>query len=401
MYKHLTRAGSLALLLAMLAGCAGAAASSASTPGVAAPTATPIAAPTAAQVATPVPTLPPVAHPSPTPAAPSATPAPPSATPAPPSATPAPPSATPAALTGSLALPRGSVKERPMVVMIDNHPDAYPQSGLNGAAVVFEALAEFGITRYMAVFVPGVSPKLDEIGPVRSARSYYVEWAKGLRAVYSHAGGSPEGLLLAETAIEIINNDGLRSISSPYFRRSSERLAPHNLYTDSASIAAFAASRQRETPDLSEIGFILKPEISADQRPASQQLSYFFIYPKTYVSWSYDPASNNYRYFRASKPDIDRRTGEQLQFKNLVIMEVPESSIPGDPKGRIEQQVIGAGKARIFRDGTMSEGTWRKDAGFAQLRFYAPDGSEVPMNPGPVWIAAIPSMSNLTVEGGS
>jgi hypothetical protein len=285
-----------------------------------------------------------------------------------------------------------------MAVMIDNHPDAYPQSGLSGAAIVFEALAEFGITRYMAVFVPGVSPELAVIGPVRSARSYYVEWAKGLRAIYSHAGGSPEGLLLAETSIEIINNDGLRGVSGPYFRRSGERLAPHNLYTDSASIAAFAASRKLETPDLSEIGFLLKPEAATDQRPASQRLSYFFIYPQAYVGWSYDPASNDYFYFRASKPHIDSSTGAQLHVKNLVVMEVPESPIPGDPKGRIEQQVIGEGKARIFRDGAVTEATWRKGAGFAQLRFYAADGSEIPMNPGAVWIAAIPTMANLTVS---
>ncbi|MEI7768574.1 MAG: DUF3048 domain-containing protein [Chloroflexales bacterium] len=290
--------------------------------------------------------------------------------------------------------------QRPLAVMIDNHPDAYPQSGLSGAAIVFEALAEFGITRYMAVFVPGVSPELAMIGPVRSARSYYVEWAKGLRAIYSHAGGSPEGLLLAQTAVEIINNDALRNVSGPYFRRSGERLAPHNLYTDSANITAFAASRQLETPGLSEIGFILKPETPAGQRPASQHLSYFFIYREAYVGWSYDPASNDYFYFRDSRPDIDASTGEQLHFKNLVVMEVPESPIPGDPKGRIEQQVIGEGKARIFRDGTVTEATWRKDAGFTQLRFYAADGAEVPMNPGPVWIAAIPSMDNLSVEGG-
>ena len=382
MHKHIIRAGSFALLLVTLAGCTGNATSSVPTTVAT----TPASAPTSAPVATPVPTL-----------SPSATPAP---TSAPPRATPAPPSATLVPITGDMALPRGSVKDRPLAVMIDNHPDAYPQSGLSGAAIVFEALAEFGITRYMAVFVPGVSPKLAVIGPVRSARSYYVEWAKGLRAVYTHAGGSPEGLLLAQTSIEIINNDGLRSVSGPYFRRSGERLAPHNLYTDSANIAAFAASRNLETPDLSEIGFILKPEAPANQHPDSQRLSYFFIYPEAYVGWSYDPAANNYAYFRGSKPDIDSATGEQIRFKNLIVMEVPESSIPGDPKGRIEQQVLGEGKARIFRDGAMTEATWRKDAGFAQLRFYAADSTEVSMNPGAVWIAAIPSMSNLTVEAG-
>lgn len=387
MYTRLTRVCSLLLLSAALAACAQGAGSAQPPAATAAP------APTSAPVSTPIPTLAPTDTPAPTQA-------PPTATPAPPTATPVPPTVTPAPITGDLALPRGSLTERPFAVMLDNHPDAYPQSGLSGAVIVFEALAEFGITRYMAVFAPGISPELDEIGPVRSARPYYVEWAKGLRAVYTHAGGSPEGLLLAETAIEIINNDGLRGVSAPYFRRSADRLAPHNLYTDSADIAAFAASRNVETPDLSEIGFLLKPEAPADQRPASQSLSYFFIYREAYVGWSYDPSTNNYLYFRQDRPDIDRRTGEQLSFKNLVVMEVPEARIPGDPKGRIEQQVIGEGQARIFRDGTMIEATWRKDAGFAQLRFYAADGSEVPMNPGPVWIAAIPSMDNLSVEGG-
>ncbi|NNJ08873.1 DUF3048 domain-containing protein [Chloroflexales bacterium ZM16-3] len=383
MDKHLTRACSLLLLLAALAGCANRVVTSG--PAQAVATAVPA---TSAALATPVPTLPPTAAPS-------------TATPEPPTATPEPPTATPEPITGDLALPRGSLTQRPFAVMLDNHPDAYPQSGMSGAVIVFEALAEFGITRYMAVFAPGISPELSEIGPVRSARPYYVEWAKGLRAIYTHAGGSPEGLLLAENAIEIINNDALRGVSGPYFRRSGERLAPHNLYTDSANIAAFAASRSVETPDLSEIGFILKPEAPADQRSASQRLSYFFIYREAYVGWSYDPSSNNYLYFRGAKPDIDRSTGQQLRFKNVVVMEVPEAPIPGDPKGRIEQQVLGEGNARIFRDGTMIEATWHKDAGFAQLRFYAADGSEVPMNPGPVWIAAIPFMDNLTVEGGS
>jgi hypothetical protein len=384
MHIYLTRACSLLLLLSALAGCASSTAPSGPTPA-----ATPAAVSTGTPLATPVPTLPPSATPAPTEALPTSTPAPPTATPA-----------TAAPISGSLALVRGSLTSRPFAVMLDNHPDAYPQVGMDGAVLVFEALAEFGITRYMAVFAPGISPELDEIGPVRSARPYYVEWAKGLRAVYNHAGGSPEGLLLAQTSIEIINNDALRGVSSPYFRRSAERAAPHNLYTDSANIAAFAASSGTETPDLSEVGFLFKSEAPSAQRPTSQRLSYFFIYRETYVGWSYDPTSNDYLYFRGSKPHVDQISGKQLRFKNLVIMEVPEAPIPGDPKGRIEQQVIGKGKARVFRDGTMTEASWGKDAGFAQLRFYTADGNEVLMNPGAVWIAAVPSLDNLTVEGG-
>lgn len=317
-----------------------------------------------------------------------------------PSPTPIPPSPTPEPITGALALPRGAVLDRPFAVMIDNHPGAFPQTGLNQAAIVFEALAEFGLTRYMAVFVPGISPELSEIGPVRSARPYFVEWAKGLRAVYVHAGGSPEGLLLAETSVELVNMDALRGDAGAYFRRSSAREAPHNLFTDSAELAAFLESKQAAATDLSEIGFLLKPEAPPEQRPAEQRLSYFFIYREAYVSWAYDPASNSYAYFRQARPHIDARSGEQLRFKNLVLLEVPERPIPGDPKQRIEQDVIGEGRARVFRDGTMVEATWRKPAGFAQLQIYGPDGAELALNPGNVWIAAIPSLDNLSVEGG-
>jgi hypothetical protein len=297
-----------------------------------------------------------------------------------------------------LTLARGSVTSRPFVVMLDNHPKAYPQTGLNQAPLVFEALAEFGITRYMAVFVPGISPELGTIGPVRSARSYFVEYAKGLRGVYTHAGGSPEALTMAQTSIEILNMDALRRDATAYFRRAKDRVAPHNLYTSTADLAAFAKSKGGQTPDLREIGFLIKPEAPLAQRPASQRLSYYFIYKEAFVAWAYDRASNSYLYFRQRRPHVDAATGKQLSFKNVVILEVPERPIPGDAKGRIEQDVIGEGAARIFMDGKVVEATWRKGAGFAQLQLYGPDGAEIALNGGPTWVAAIPSLKNLTIE---
>ncbi|HMQ34533.1 MAG TPA: DUF3048 domain-containing protein, partial [Chloroflexaceae bacterium] len=131
----------------------------------------------------------------------------------------------------ALTLARGSVTARPYAVMLDNHPKAYPQTGMNQAPLVFEALAEYGITRYMAIFVPGISPELRTIGPVRSARSYYVEYAKGLRGIYVHAGGAPDALTMARTSVEITDMDALRRDAGAFFRRASDRAAPHNLYT--------------------------------------------------------------------------------------------------------------------------------------------------------------------------
>ena len=106
--------------------------------------------------------------------------------------------------------------------MIDNHPDAYPQTGLDHAAVVFEALAEFGVTRFMAVYAPGITPDAPQIGPIRSTRLYFAQWAMGFHALYAHAGGSPQGLELVESTDQLINLDALKKASGSYFARDSD-----------------------------------------------------------------------------------------------------------------------------------------------------------------------------------
>jgi hypothetical protein len=125
------------------------------------------------------------------------------------------------------AFERGDDHATPYVVMIDNHPNAYPQTGLDKAAVVFEALAESGITRFMAVYIPGVSPDVPSIGPVRSARLYFVRWAMGMNGMYIHAGGAPDALKRAREAQEIIDVDALARSGGAYFTRIRTRKAPH------------------------------------------------------------------------------------------------------------------------------------------------------------------------------
>lgn len=311
----------------------------------------------------------------------------------------APTNVAPAVLSGSRAILRGAVTQRLFVVMIDNHPNAYPQSGLNAAGMVIESLAEFGITRYLTVFSPESSPDVEEIGPVRSTRSYFVEWAKGLRAVYAHAGGSPEGLLLAETALEIENLDALHNGTTAYFWRSKNRVAPHNLYTNIERLQQAATDRQATDFDGSELGFLFKDDVPVAQRPATQRIDYSFLSTSDMVGWVYDPDTNGYYRLRRGRPHVDAGTGEQIWFKNVVVMQINEEPLQNDAKGRIEQQVIGEGVARVFVDGVMREATWRKAAGFAPLRFFDASGQEVRFNTGPVWIAAIPAMDRLTVDG--
>lgn len=309
-----------------------------------------------------------------------------------------PPVVTSDPITGAPVLARGALQQRPIVVMIDNHPNAYPQSGLDKATVVFEALAEFGLTRFMAVYAPGITPEATSIGPVRSARLYFVQWAMEFRGLYVHAGGAPQALDLLQNTTSVVNLDALFRDRSIYFTRVSQRAAPHNLYTDSATLERALRALAPEPFSDPDIGFLFKTDAPPDARPPSKRIEYFFIYREDPAGWTYDPATNSYLRLRRGRPAIDAVTGQQLRVKNVVVMEVPEAPIPGDDKGRIEQKVIGSGRARVFFDGVEREVTWRKDSPESRLLFLDASGNEIAFNPGQIWIVALPSLDNLSVS---
>ena len=293
---------------------------------------------------------------------------------------------------------RGRITSRPYAVMLDNHPNAYPQSGMQKAAVVYEALAEYGITRYMAVFVPGITEEVPNLGPVRSARLYYVQWAMGYQALYAHAGGSPQALDTLAKTKQVVNLDALLRSGGAYFGRSKKRSAPHNLYTSTADLAKAAAKFGASEVDGSTIGYLFKSETPGVGGDAATSLSYYFLYKQDPAGWVYDAGTNTYLRTRRGKAGIDAASGERLRTNNVVVIEVKERKIANDPKGRIEQDVVGSGVGRLFIDGVQREVTWRKDSTTAQLRFFNPDGSEVAFNPGQIWITVVPSIKNLTVK---
>jgi hypothetical protein len=361
---------------------------------VAAPSEPTTTAPTTAP--TIAPTVPPTAAPAPVPTDTSPTPVPTAVPTIPPTS--APPVATSDPITGAPALARGALQQRPIVVMIDNHPSSYPQSGLDKAAVVFEALAEFGLTRFMAIYAPGITPAAPSIGPVRSARLYFVQWAMEFRGLYVHAGGAPQALEALQQTTSVVNVDALFRDRSIYFARISQRAAPHNLYTDSATLERALRDLAPQPFSDPNIGFLFKTDAPPDARPPSRRIEYFFIYREDPAGWTYDPATNSYLRLRRGRPAIDAVTGQQLRVKNIVVMEVPEKPIPGDDKGRIEQMVIGSGRARVFFDGVEREVTWRKDSPESRLMFLDASGNEIAFNPGQIWIVALPSLENLTIS---
>ena len=294
-------------------------------------------------------------------------------------------------------LVRGQVTGRPFAMMIDNHPDAYPQSGLNRASIVYEALAEYGITRFMAVFPPEVAMDDRQLGPVRSARHYFVQWAMGMGAISCHAGGSPAGLELAESTTEIVNTDALRDTTSVYFYRveTDERFAPHNLYTNGAILRQYAESEQL-TPTRADVGYQYALPLPIEKRGPNASINYFFLYDDQPVGWYYDAATNLYARTRYGKAALDDVSQSQLTTQNVVVIQVEEAPIEGDPKSRIDQKVIGSGNGVLFHDGLRVDITWEKIAAEAPLLFFTADGSEVQFTAGQIWISAVPDLANIS-----
>ncbi len=273
---------------------------------------------------------------------------------------------------------------RPYITMIDNHPDAAPQSGLDKAAIVYEALAEGGITRFMAVF-DGSSLDTSEIGPIRSARVYYVEWAEPYQALYVHAGGSPAALDLLWN-VPLINTDLLSTGPS---WRSSDRLAPHNLYTSSAMLKKWMANQGTQNADFSAARLLHKDD-NPQHGPHTRISFDFGTLSPSDVIWGYDASSNSYLRWMWGTPHLDRITAQQLRAKNVVIIFTTRNDIVGDDKARIEVGTSGGGKALFALDGNVVAGRWQKDSPASPLRFFDSSGAEMQFNRGNTWIEVLP-----------
>ena len=309
-------------------------------------------------------------------------------------------------------LPRGGFAARPISVMIDNHSDARPQSGFDQAAIVFEALAEGGITRFM--FVYNADTALPEvIGPVRSTRRYFAEWAAGFSAVHVHAGGSPEGLAVVQANTKIVNVDGLLRGSWATFYRSTANVIPHNLYTSGAQITHFVTAKQPQSigtrqPDGSitpvldggdSMGYVYRQPVERDQRSAGQQIHYSFLTRRTSADWAYDAEANLYVRSVAGRVARDGTTRNAVVATNLVVMEAASALIAGDEKGRLEVGSIGEGRAKLFQEGHEYDVTWRKNDTEGRLLFFYLDGvTEVPFVAGNAWIAVVPWIENVHVQ---
>ena len=296
-------------------------------------------------------------------------------------------------LTGE-ATSRAIADRRPIAVVVDNYsPDARPQSGLGEASLVFETLAEGGITRFMGVYLEHDAPK---IGPVRSTRTYFNSWAAGLGVILGHDGGNVDALHELPTLASVYNEDNDR-LTGPFYR-TTDRVAPHNEFTGTEMLRSYAATHGGTTTG-APAAIPHKADASPGQRPPHFQLQVQFSSTDYNVSWQYDPGADDYARAMGGSPHIDASTGSQLRAKNVIVMRVTETpaSDPYTPNS-INLGTTGTGIATVYEDGRAIAGHWSKPSADSPLQWLDATNAPIALNRGATWIEVVPSENSVTTS---
>lgn len=302
--------------------------------------------------------------------------------------------ATKAALLTGLNVDQATANRRPLAVMVENHPDARPQAGLIHADLVFEAIVEGGITRFMAVFG---SEEADKIGPIRSSRPFYVHWTAGLHALYAHAGGSQAALALLPTVKQIVDMPD----SAAFMHREPKPgiASEHTLFSSTKDLYAYAADKKVSADaDITAYKFI--DDVELNSRSASAKLSIDFSSPSYKVDWTYERESNKYKRALAGSAHVDRVSGDQITTSNVAVLEIPHTFDPNTNQGKGEWSMPteGSGKLRLFQNGTLTEGTWKKTDLGEMIQLLDGNGKVLSLVKGKTWFEIVPPDVSVTHE---
>lgn len=274
-------------------------------------------------------------------------------------------------------------KARPVVVMINNFAAARPQSGLANADVMWEVLAEGGITRLIAVF-QSTDAVTDSIGPIRSIRPYLIDIGDSYGAVLAHAGASNDGY-------DILQHQGkpyLDEISNAggYFWRSKERKAPHNLYSSLEKLRE-GAEKKKYRSDVEVPAYTFADSGSSESGVPATNITISFLMQDYKVGYAYDATSGLYKRSIGDKPHIDMNNDQQLSAANLVVLGANHKTL--DNAGRLAVDLTDGGSAILFQQGKAIEAEWvRSPDGMIRI---VKNGAELPFVPGKTFFHIVPN----------
>ncbi|MDD3531867.1 MAG: DUF3048 domain-containing protein [Candidatus Shapirobacteria bacterium] len=317
---------------------------------------------------------------------------------------------------------------RPLTVTIENHLDSRPQSGLSRADVVYEAVAEGGITRFLGVFYCGAAlpdEQKYDIGPVRSARTYFLDWVSeyGDYPLYTHVGGAGEcgDPTVHEEAKALCQirqygwmNEGTWSdfnqfsLSYNECRRDTRLGAnvatEHTVYCDTVALWDKAAQRglaaktsvSGDDWDKNFRSWLFKEEAKLVDRGEVNQIGVYFWknQPSYDVIWQYDKEGNNYQRINGGSPHKDFVADEALLAKVVIIQLTRERGPVGDKK-HLLYDTLGEGQLFVFQDGQVEKGTWEKDFRESRTRFFDNSGAEIRLNRGLIWVQIVPAGNTI------
>ncbi len=317
-------------------------------------------------------------------------------------------------------------QKHPVAVMIENHTEARPQSGLTSADVVYEAVAEGGITRFEALFLCDTPPQV--VGPVRSARTYFLDWLSEYNAFYAHVGGANSGGSATQSKADALQQikdygikdfDGITSNVSEGFYRDENRnpnvAYEHTMYLDIERLRKYAkdtfnwgvaVNGSRWDSTFEKWKFVDSktiPKPTSVEASSAATISYQFWDTSANlfnVKWSYDTATKLYARNMAGKPHVDKNNNEQIKVTNIIVLFQEESRADDDYHDNLHllYKTIGTGQAYIFMNGNMIKGTWSKSGRTAKTKFLDSTGQEVALERGKIWISIVPTYSKDSVK---
>ena len=304
--------------------------------------------------------------------------------------------------------------DRPIAVMIDNHSGAWPQANLNKAYIVYEIVVEGGETRLMAVFK---GQNLEKIGPVRSSRHYFLDYALENDAIYVHHGWSPQ----AQSDIPKLGVNNINGIqeSSKNFWRVKDKSAPHNLFTNTQAILEIAQRKGYKTTsekesilnyvadefDLSE-----KYETTTDENAENTTTKTETLDATTVtiphsqlqtVKYEYNAETKTYTRYARGKLQKDYITGDPVTTKNIIITKCNNYTLTTDTEGKGRQGLnnIGTFDGYYITNGKAIPIKCTKSARNTQTVYKDLDGNEIEVNDGNIFINICPVDAKVKIEG--
>lgn len=296
----------------------------------------------------------------------------------------------PSPLSGIYA-DKEKVNRRPVAIMFDNLNKARWQAGLKDAEIVYEFLAEGKITRYMGIFLVN-DPEV--IGPVRSARPYFISALLEYDPLYVRCGGSPQ----AKADVNNLRLADVDCLSTPnyvfYRYYDTGKTAPNNLYTSMDSIRKYQSNMgYRKNGKFDSFKFTDEEKIIKGDTANNILIKYF---SNNTTEYKYNKDKKIYTRYKDGKKHIDENNNEEIIAKNILIQKARTRVI--DNEGRREIDIIGSGEGIFITNGKYQKVTWKKERRNSKTRYYDEKGEEIVLNSGVTWIQVVPIDTTIEIS---